>query len=440
MDILHAKKRALELIDRIKRQGAFSHVVLQAEAKRDRNAPGEYPIVVSLVRGVLQEEGRLDKVLNEHLPRGITSLPNRVADILRLGAFQIISLDRVQKKDVVFESVELLKGGRFSGFMGLVNAVLRKIEPKNSRKAENASQNFPTWLIDRWSDQFGSQEVEQFCAASTSKLPLYLRVHTGRCSRQQLCDQLRQDGIQSVMTEWSPNSVRVVSLPYDRRLEDCTAFQQGWFFIQDCSSTIIADAVAALRPQTVRDVCAAPGGKACSVALSLDERGGRIFASDRTSRRVELVRQKVQKLGLSNVDIGVMDMLAAEEADTKTANVVLVDAPCSGFGTVAKKIEARWNTSAEELCSLVEVQSAMLSRAAKLVAPAGALVYSTCSIDWAENEGVIKRFLVEHPEFSVKRVHEFVSERLCTAEGYLRTWPHRHEMTGAFAAILIRKI
>jgi 16S rRNA (cytosine967-C5)-methyltransferase len=174
--------------------------------------------------------------------------------------------------------------------------------------------------------------------------------------------------------------------------------------------------------------------------LSLSDRGARVLASDRTARRVELVRQRVQKLGLLNVDIGMTDLLAEEEVDTETANVVLVDAPCSGFGTVAKKIEARWNTSAEELCALVEGQSAMLSRASKLVAPAGALVYSTCSIDWAENEGVIKRFLVEHPEFSVKRADELVSERLCTAEGYLRTWPHRHEMTGAFAAILIRKV
>jgi 16S rRNA (cytosine967-C5)-methyltransferase len=438
MDILRAKRKALELIHRIKREGAFSHVLLQAEAKRRQVSEDEYPIMVSLVRGVLQEEGRLNELLDAHIRRGIDSLPDRVADVLRLGAYQIVCLERVRKKDVVFESVELLKGGRFASFRALVNAVLRKIEPVDDFEKVKAAVNYPTSLITRWVSQFGEQEVERFCAASNKRLPLYLRVNTLRCSREQLCQRLRDEQIEVIPSTWSSHSVEVVSLPRASRIHDCQAFKDGLFFIQDCSSTVVADLVELVEPDVIHDVCAAPGGKACSMALTRGSRGGQVVAFDRTTERVALIQDLVYKLGLSNVTTRVFDMLVDAPAYDELVGLVLVDAPCSGFGTVGKKVEARWNTSVEEISSIVAMQRKILERACQRVASGGAVIYSTCSIDKEENEGVVEAFLAAHPEFSIRRVNELVHESLCTKEGYLRTWPHRHHMTGAFAAVLVR--
>lgn len=439
MDILRIKRKALELINRIKREGAFSHVVLQAEADRRDLDPKEYPILVTLVRGVLQEGGMLDGELDKYLAKGVDSLPDHVADALRLGAYQILCLDRVNKKDVVFETVELLKGGRFSGFGGLVNAVLRKIKRYPAEEGVKASRNFPHWLVRRWIHQFSEDEVEQFCAASTRPLPMYLRVNTGKVSVCELQDRLVGNGIRCSTVDWSKHSLRVEELPADKRIDQLKMYEEGLFFIQDASSTLVADLVAAMSPNLVRDLCAAPGGKACSIALQIASIGGRVVASDRTQARVQLIDELVHRLHLSNIETGIADVCSDLLPSRDGCDTVLLDAPCSGFGTVGKKVEARWNTSEEDLAEIVSRQSEFLRRASRLVPPEGILVYSTCSIDREENEGVIETFLSRYPHFYIRSVQGLIDERFCTPEGFYRAWPHRHDMTGAFAAVLVRR-
>ena len=439
MDILRIKRKALELINRIKREGAFSHVVLQSEASRGLLEAKEYPILVNLVRGVLQEGGMLDQELNKYLAKGLDSLPEYVADALRLGAYQILCLDRVNKKDVVFETVELLKGGRFSGFGGLVNAVLRKIERHATQDGTRASRNFPEWLVKRWIQQFSEDVVEQFCAASTKPLPMYLRVNTNKVSGSELQARLVREGIICSAVDWSKHSLRVEELPADRRIDQSKMFSEGLFFIQDASSTLVADVAAAMRPKLVRDLCAAPGGKACSVALEIAGVGGRVIASDRTRARVQLIDDLVHRLQLSNVETDVVDVLRDLPVVSEVCDVVLLDAPCSGFGTVGKKVEARWNTTEDELAKVVSRQSEFLQQASTLVSPGGLLLYSTCSIDREENEGVINAFLGRNRHFYLQSVQGLIDEHFCTPEGFYRSWPHRHDMTGAFAAVLVRR-
>lgn len=441
MNILRVKKKAIELLERVEEESSYLHLVLQQEADAPTTAPDEYPILVQLVRGVLERREVIDDVLATFLPKGLESLPKPVLQTLRMGAYQILFLDRVKKRDVVFEAVELIKGGPFRGFSKLVNAVLRKVEPAaqgaGSNGATSSSRNFPEWLVARWIKQFGEGDVEQFCEANNKPLPLYFRVNTARVSRQELRRLLMAEGVEVEPATYSEVSLRVVRQPKEKRLQNLKSYQDGLFFVQDLSSTIVADIATKQEPRSVCDLCAAPGGKSCGMALSIATSGS-VEASDRSERRLSLVRDLTDRLGLSNIDLRIRDAVEELPADAPTFDVVLVDAPCSGFGTLGRKIDARWSKSQETIEDLARIQAEILGNAAHLVKPGGFLVYSTCTIERQENEDIVTDFLSKNREFSLVDLRSELPAELCTPEGMYRAWPHRHAMAGAFAAKLRR--
>lgn len=435
MNILRVKRKCLELLERVEADQAYTHLLLQREAEGSSLAPEEFPVLVQLTRGTLENRAVIDQALARHIRGDLFSLPSYVRHVLRLGAYQILFLDRVKKRDVVFESVELVKKGKYAGVSGLVNAVLRKIEPA-SENAAAASLNFPEWLVERWSSRFGRDEVERFCDAANAPLPLYLRAQTSRISVESLRKQLTEEGVETEPSVFSAVSLKVLKLPKTVRINLLPSYRAGLFFVQDLSSTIVADIVASEKPLAVSDLCAAPGGKSCSIALSIESAGGVVHASDRTEKRVELIRDSARRLGIRNIRTSVRDALAEWNTGEVRFDVVLVDAPCSGFGTIGRKVDVRWSKSEQTLAELLPVQERLLTAAASSVKPGGLLVYSTCTIDWEENEGVVGRFLERHPDFSTRDLREVVSAELCTPEGFYRAWPHRHAMAGAFAAAL----
>jgi 16S rRNA (cytosine967-C5)-methyltransferase len=210
------------------------------------------------------------------------------------------------------------------------------------------------------------------------------------------------------------------------------------FFIQDLSSTLVSDLVGSSQPALVRDLCAAPGGKTCSVALSIKGHSGEIHASDRVASRVKLITQLVESLGVENVRCWEEDALLSRPSRGVLYDAVLVDAPCSGFGTVGRKIDARWSKSSECVSELVQLQGDLLDRATELVSPGGYLIYSTCTIDREENEGVAASFLARNPRFIKSSVAGALPDSVCTNEGFYRAWPQQHRMAGAFAARFMR--
>jgi 16S rRNA (cytosine967-C5)-methyltransferase len=442
MNILRVKKKAIELLERVEEESSYLHLVLQEEADAPTTAPDEYPVLVQLVRGVLERREVIDDVLDSFLPKGLESLPKPVLQTLRLGAYQILFLDRVKKRDVVFEAVELTKTGKFKGLAKLVNAVLRKVEPTEQSSgvggAVSSTRNFPEWLVSRWVDQFGEAEVEQFCEASNKPLPLYFRVNTSRVSREELQRLLLAEGVEVEPAKYSEVSLRVVKQPKETRLQNLKSYQRGLFFVQDLSSTIVADIATREHPQSVCDLCAAPGGKSCSMALSIAGSGS-VVACDRSEKRVGLIRDLLDRLGISNVEPQTRDAVHAPVRGAPTFDLVLVDAPCSGFGTVGRKIDARWSKSEETIENLVNVQSAILASASRLVKSQGFLVYSTCTIERQENEEIVADFLSRHTDFELVNLASELPRELCTPDGMYRAWPQHHTMAGAFAAKLRRK-
>jgi 16S rRNA (cytosine967-C5)-methyltransferase len=438
MNVLRVKRKCLELLNRVERDGAYLHLVLQQEAHGSSLAPDEYPLLVQLVRGTLEQSVTIEEALAPFLSAGLGSLPPEVQNVLRLATYQLLFLDRSRTRDVVFEAVELVKSGRYRGLAKLVNAVLRKVGAQREEIRGDAQSNFPEWLVQRWVGQFGEVETKAFCDAANDRLPLYLRVATCRAPRKVVIERLQADGVECEPAPYLSESIRVRSLPRSMRLHQLSSYKEGLFFVQDLSSTIVAEIVSSRTPRLVYDLCAAPGGKACAVALSIGAHGGSVVATDRTPERVALIEEAVSRIGVQNVECRLRDALLPTGALLGQAEVVLVDAPCSGFGTVGRKVDVRWSKSQDAIQELVQVQGELLDRAASLVQTAGALVYSTCSIDRDENEGVVGAFLARHPDFLVSSLQGLLPAELVTPEGYYRSWPQRHEMAGAFGALLVR--
>jgi 16S rRNA (cytosine967-C5)-methyltransferase len=441
---MRVKRKCLDLIARIEQDGAYTHLVLQRVADSGELSPQEYPVLLQLVRGTLEQRGVIEAQLNQFLPKGLHSLPNEVQILLKLSAYQIMFLDRVKKRDVVYEAVDLVKAGRYRGLAGLINAVLRKIEP-DSKSADGRSSfdntsNFPDWLIKRWNEQHGSNEVEKFCAVGGAQLPVYCRINNSRISAKELKGILAQEQVLAEEVDLSPNSLRLREIPASVRITNLKSYQEGLFFIQDASSTIVADIVAMDNPLKVRDLCAAPGGKACSIALSILSQGGEVHASDRAAKRVALIGDLASRLRLKNIKTGRMELSEIVPHAGELFDSVLLDVPCSGFGTVGRKIDVRWSMSEIDLQGLQPVQSSLLRAASRFVRPGGILVYSTCSIDCAENEDVVDLFVASTDEFERVDLRETLDHEICTERGYFRSWPHRHEMAGAFAAKLKRSL
>jgi 16S rRNA (cytosine967-C5)-methyltransferase len=338
----------------------------------------------------------LEGVLDPLLPKGLESLPIEIQLVLKLAAYQLCCLDRVKKRDVVFEAVQLVKEGRYRGLSGLVNAVLRKIEPVASPVSsaeERPVLNFPEWLIERWNLQFGEHETRAFCESSDRPLPLYLRVNTNKTTREALREQLQAEGLKVELVDMSPVSLRVERLPNTVRIQHLPSFNNGLFFIQDLSSTLVGDIVSSSKPRLVRDLCAAPGGKTCSIALSIARDRGEVHSSDRVASRVSLIDKLRASLEIQNVKCWHEDARAAKTINAELYDAVLVDAPCSGFGTVGRKVDARWTKSPESVRELVVLQGELLQQAALLVKVGGALIYSTCTIEREENEGIAEAFI-----------------------------------------------
>jgi 16S rRNA (cytosine967-C5)-methyltransferase len=440
MNILALKKRCIELLERIESEGAYVHLVLQEEAHRKGNAPEEYPILVQLVRGVLEQRRVLVDALTPLLSKSMDSLPIYVQYVLCLGAYQLLFLDRVKKRDVVFEAVELVKHGRYRGFAGLVNAVLRRLDRvETNGELSDPTRNFPEWLLERWAAQFGSAEVSAFCASSQERLPLYFRVNTTKVDRDSLQIRLRKEGVVSEPSPWSSASLKVIDLPERVRVHELQSFRDGCFFIQDLSSTVVADLVCLGAPRRVWDVCAAPGGKACSIAMNIAPQSGVVWASDRAPHRVELIRETVKRLGLSNVEPVLFDAVSDRGPGEARYDAVLVDAPCSGYGTVGRKIDVLWSRSVRDIEELIALQERLLAQAASAVDVGGVLVYSTCTIETDENEGVVKALLEAYGDFELVDLRKHLEPNLCTSDGMYRAWPHRHAMAGAFAACMRRR-
>jgi len=433
----------------VERAGAYADLALHAALRRSRLAPAERALATELVYGTLRWRGRLDFLLSRVLEREFTTLEPLVVTLLRLGAYQIVFTRNVPDAAAVDQTVRCARAVGAERATGLVNGVLRRLARIHQKIPLpelledplghlTGVLSLPPWIAQRWLEIFDAPEAAMLAKASNSVPPLTARVNPLRCTRQALIEELAPRLPEVRSCRLAP---RGIVLGHRGHPAHDPAFLEGRFTIQDEASQLV---VAHLEPQPgerILDLCAAPGAKTTAIAEEIGE-AGEVVAVDRNGRRLRLVGRDARRLGLTNITTCELDATSPLGGITERGafDRILVDAPCSGLGTLRRNPDARWRLRPDDPQRLAEIQTAILRNAATALRPGGLLVYSTCTLLPEENESVIEWFLSERRDFRLLPANAApeTTRALVGADGFLRCFPHLHDSDGFFAAKLER--
>ena len=380
-------------------------------------------LLLEIVTGTLRMRAALDYQIAQRTTRPLQKLDAAVLRILRAAAFQLVYLSRLPASAVINDSVELTRRAGKSSAAGFVNAVLRKISRERGELAWPDDlavvYSHPQWLIDRWVTRYGRSATESWLQFNNRPPALCLAVNQALTGREAVARELADAGVITEPTTRARHGLVVI----EGHPLAHPAFAEGRFIVQDEASQLIAELVDAAPSAHVLDLCASPGGKTLHLSAAVGARG-LIVASDVRPRRVRMLRRTVDRCHLANarvVHIPVDGPLPFHEA---AFDAILIDAPCSGLGTVRRDPDIKWKRSAEDLPKFAAAQRRLLERAAPLVRAGGSVVYSTCSSEPEENEQVVDAFLRAHAGFHLERTHE--------------TLPFRDSLEAFFGAVLRR--
>jgi len=441
-----ARSRAAAVLERVER-GAFCDALVGETLARGDMDPREAALFVRLAYGTIAWQGRLDWTLAALSRRPLDRLDPPVRSALRLGLFQLTRLDRVPAHAAVDSSVELAKVGAGPGGGAFVNAVLRAAARDGERPPPPESEGLaralairwshPDWLVERWLAERGREATESLLEADGGDAPTVLRVDLRRRERSRVLDELAAAGIPARPTERASAGIVLSGAPRGG-LDLPYATPQGE------ASQLVAELVGAAAGEHVADLCAAPGGKAGAIAeaLELAGAGGLVVAADRSRSGLARVA-RLARGGASARRLAALraDVLAPPFADA-SFDAVLLDAPCSGLGTLRAHPEIRWRRTPADVARLASVQREMILRAARLVRPGGRLVYATCTLLREENEEVVATLLATDPGFAVEDARAWLPQPahdLVGPDGALRTSPDRGGLDGFFAVRLRRE-
>ncbi|MDQ7857504.1 MAG: 16S rRNA (cytosine(967)-C(5))-methyltransferase RsmB [Armatimonadota bacterium] len=443
-----AREAAFAVLARAEAADAFVSVLLFHTLERSRLASADRALATAIVFGVLRHRARLDHALAPLLARPLGDLPAAIRTILRMGAAQLLVLERIPAAVAVSASVELARRHGHAGTARLVNAVLRRLAaegpPAPPDRATDplgflaVQHSHPRWLLARWAARWGAGEAEALVAANNRPAPSTLRVNTLRASRDEVLAALRARGVEACAGRL-PESVRVTGSLTDR----LPVIDDGLAVVQDEAAMLVARAVAPPPGGVVIDACAAPGGKATHLAALMDDRG-RLFVCDAHPRKLQALAHRAAALGVSCLEAHHLDARELGARWPDAADAVLVDAPCSGLGTVRRRPEIRWRAEEADLARHAAGQAAILAGAAGAVRPGGVLVYSVCSLEPEEGPEVVDAFLAAHPAFTRDPLPQGCPRDLdgssITGDRPGEAWllPHRHDTDGFYLARLRR--
>lgn len=429
-----ARRAALEVLRRVRRGDLADRAFDRATgslSERDRHWTQE------LVYGTLRMRGRLDHTLGSAVRGGIQALEPDVLDVLRLGVYQLAYMGSVPAYAAISESVELARAAGAGKASGLVSGVLHALaraperiaypeRPRDPVEHLVTWGSHPRWLVERWVERWGLEATQRLVDLNNRRPELYLR--PVGADAWHAAERLSSLGMATEPVPLAPGALRL--LP-PAEVRDALAAVPA--LVQDPAAQLVVLYAAPAAGMRVLDLCAAPGGKAIGMADS----GASVLASDVSLRRVQRVRDNVLRLGWGDrVRAVVAD---ARHPPAQPADLVLVDVPCTGTGTLRRHPDARWRVTAEDFVPLGRLQADILDAAARHVRVGGHLVYSTCSLEPEENELQIERFLTANPEFVADPAPGVVARELVSQSGWLMVLPQSNGTDGAFAARLRRQ-
>lgn len=443
-----ARETAVTILTKLEEKQGFSNLVLQNELKHSQLDVRDKGLVTELVYGTIQRLNTIDYIANHFLTkRTIEKLEPWLRQLLRVAVYQIRYLDKIPDHAIVNEAVELAKKLGHKGIAGFVNGVIRNIirspqEPKMPNQQKNLikylslTHSVPEWLIRKWVDDFGQGNVESFLPFINTTAPFTIRYNSLKNSAQAFQHLLDEADI-----EWTKSS-HVEDAYYLHNIGDVSnakLFQEGAFTIQDESSMLVAKVMAPFPKATVLDGCAAPGGKTTHIAeIQSDE--GQILANELHPHKIALIEQLQKRLGIKSIRTRMGDFL--EYREDVLYDFVLIDAPCSGLGVVRRKPELKWRMTEATMQSLQSLQRKLIRHAATFVKPGGYLVYSTCTMNRAENHSIVDEFLSEFQEFVGENIKPMIPETVQSImenQYSIQLLPHHLNSDGFYIAKLKRK-
>jgi 16S rRNA (cytosine967-C5)-methyltransferase len=455
MQISPARRAAFEILRRVEEELGYSSALL-ANSDNDLNAQ-DRALCHELVLGVLRRQLWLDFAIEHFAARQIGSLDRGVVIALRLGLYQLRFLSKIPPSAAINESVNLVKAARLKSAASFVNAVLRRAtrEPDYdpaagvTHVAERLAieTSHPRWLLERWTGQFGPEEAAAIAHANNDLAPLAFRF-TARAFRDTpnppstIINELRAAGAVLAESTIAPGGWRLIRgdgsgggrpKAMSALLRKLTA--AGLVYSQDEASQMVAQLLDVTGGDLVLDVCAAPGSKSTLIAALSPE--ARIVAGDLYEHRMRIMKGLTQQQQAGNVHFVVLDATRYLPFPPGLFDRVLVDAPCSGTGTLRHNPEIRWRLTPSDFSELRDKQTRILDHAGAAARPGGLLLYSTCSLERDENEAVVSDFLKGHADFEIAR--QQLRPDLSTEAGAVRTWPHRQGVDGFFATVFQKK-
>ncbi len=435
---------AIKLLNRIDRTDAYLDKLLDIEIKNSELSGIDKALLFEVVHGVIRWLKRIDWVLNGFYKGQFSKCIPNVKNAMRVALYQILFLDKIPDYAAVNEAVEFVKKIQGQKSADLTNAVLRNIirNKENIRYPDpeedlisylSVYYSHPTWLVKRWLNRYGEKFTRELLIANNRKPSMTLRVNRLKTTTEEMGELLHNVELEYQVSEYLPNFFKLSKLT---NIQDWEYFAKGYFTIQD-ESTAFACNILDIEPEMrVLDLCAAPGGKTAYLA-ELMNNTGELVALDKFESRLKILNKNLKRLGVENSKTIAVDALEYE--DEHLFDRILVDAPCSGLGTLTKKPDIKWKKDLLDIRKLTDTQLALLEKGASLLKPGGYIVYSTCTLEPEENIEIVRAFLEKHDEFEMVSLKGTLPDDLVEDTGTLQTFPNVHQMDGAFAAKLIRK-
>ena len=437
MTVSKARAAALDALEKCRRDGAWSGAVIDSAIKKAGLDDRDAALSSRLILGVLQNDKLCDFYIDSF--SGGKKLEPKLRDVLRLGVYQLIFLDKIPARAAVNESVELCAAIGLKRASGLVNAILRRVSENknnlpqipNEGSAEHLSVKYshPLWLAKRIIDERGYDFAEQFFACNNKPPLLNIQINTLKVSMADYTRALDRLEIKYSVSGFADNSIELESC----NIATLPGFEEGLFYVQDNAARAAVEIADVKSGEKVLDACAAPGGKSLAAAIKMGN-SGEITACDISEKKLRLIKENAQRLGTDIITAERNDARARRAEFVGAFDSVIADVPCSGIGVIRKKPEIRQKNE-DEIKGLPTIQLDILNRLAEYVKPGGTLLYSTCTVLRCENEGVVESFLSENPEFSLAPFK--VGSISCECGAYT-FWPNTDGTDGFFAAKLLK--
>jgi 16S rRNA (cytosine967-C5)-methyltransferase len=424
---------------------AYADAALDKKLRKVQLSALDRQLATEIFYGTVRRQRTLNALI-DRLTRKPEKDTSDLRLILQIGLYQLRYMDRIPESAAVNTTVELAKQNGLKGLAPVVNGILRQYirqadefqgawdDSEQLATQIAVEQSFPDWLIAHWLETLGEESTIALCRAFNQSPPIDLRVNQLQIDRDSVLEALAAAGVDAIPLDYLAQGIRLTGKV--GAVPALPGYDQAWWTVQESSAQLVTTLLDPQPGEVIADACAAPGGKTTHIAELMADRGV-IWSIDPTPSRLKKITQNCERLGLNSVQIREGDSRSQPDL-VGMIDRVLLDAPCSGLGTLHRRADARWRKTPENVLELSQLQKELLVSCASWVKPGGVLVYATCTVHPAENEEVILPFLAAHPEWSINRPQSTFLASLASPEGWIKTWLHEHQMDGFFMVRLVR--